>query len=333
MKKSIFIIPLLIVIIGVFIFFNMDSSDENILEGDLQASLGDESLYIDDGVVYVKQSNTREEVGKFDEEIEKLTWSNDGKYFLVDTVENTYLYIRDGIILSKEFKTNGNTIFSNDSRKLLLGVKDKHNDLAIYNIESKYIEQILEGKDKEVYIPKSWEDETINYIEKNSNSERQLVLEETEEDKLMDLLKEDGNHKQVISLLASVDRNNLIKKYGDNSIIGVLEYLSRQEIRDKESMIDMIGLSDSFVGQEHYKYMEVLGEMYLSDINNFIKALTANESKTNEIAYGLHDLKLYERLDSDLTEDLNSIIRSKDLTAKEKEIGMNLISSYSDCEA
>lgn len=332
MKKGIVLLLGLALLGGVFVFLNSEGPDPG-LEERLEASFQDETLYMEEGVLYLREGSAREEVDRLDDEIEAITWSGDGRYFALDSQDKTYIYLRDGLIFLKEFPSNGQGVFSEDSKKMVLGLKGEENDLAIYNLETKYLDQVLPGRNGEVYLPQAWEGWTISYLEGRSKTRKELVLEENDEDRLMDLVQAGGDPGEIIGLLEKIDREKFYARFGDGAMMEVLDYLKEGDLAAQDSMRAMIQMSDSFVGQEYYKYIEVLGEMYLQDITSFVKALTAFEDRTKDLAYALHDLKLYERPESNLTEDLNMIVSSMDLNPKEKQVGMNLITTYADCGA
>lgn len=332
MKKSIIIVPIILILALGFIFLNGETGPVDRRE--LFTEHKDESIYIEDGTLYFEKDGKAREIDSFDGELEALSWSGDGRYFSLDSHDRTYIYSRESLKHLKDFRTNGRSIFSEDSSRILLGLREEDtNDLAIYNLESGYIEPILEGGNKEVYLPLAWNGDEISYLEENSQKEASLKLVESKEDRLMKLVKEDGEPAEILGLLGDVNREEVYRKYGDESIVEVLSFLSSKNITGLEEMKKAIEISDGFVGEEHYEYVELLGTMYLANINNFIKALTSHEGKTKEIAYDLHDLKLYDREGSDLTEDLNNIIMSKELDAREKKVGMDIISTYADCGA
>lgn len=90
-------------------------------------------------------------------------------------------------------------------------------------------------------------------------------------------------------------------------------------------------MMDDFYREEYSKLIEIIANSYLRDKIIFIKALTKIPNKTEQVAYVLHDFRTYDKSDQDLFNDLEMIVNSKELTNEERNIGVELLSSYSEC--
>lgn len=181
----------------------------------------------------------------------------------------------------------------------------QHNSILKNDIEER--ENIEEAKDRDNYSP----EETVMQI---------ITLENQEE-----------NVTKVVALLPDIDFNNLKDIYGEDSVLNLLEWLSKQEIEKEEDIVILIGMMDEFIGEEYIKYIESIANAYLQDKVKFIKALSKTSGKTEYIAYALNDLRIYDRDDQNIFDDLDMIINSEELTNKEKRVGIDLINFYAAC--
>ncbi len=320
---------------------------------------GDYTVFIenrgnDDKVLKIHDANenAEREVEGIVGNIYGINWSKDGKYFLVNEgtsiVKTTYIVPIDNLEEKASIRTIGDAIFSPDSNKLLIGVENSKKravetelngtiDLAIYYINSKTLEPLLESDEYTDYFPKSWNDDNnIEYLKSNNGKEENLILkyEPSKEEVFMNiiLLEEDKeNARKAIGLLPNLDFNRLEKIYGKDSVLNLLEWLSKQDIEEEEDIINLINLMDDFIGEEYYLFIESIGNVYSKDKIKFIKALSKIPEKTEEVAYALHDISIYDRDGENIFDDLDMIVNSKELDSSEKRVGIDLINYYAAC--
>ena len=137
--------------------------------------------------------------------------------------------------------------------------------------------------------------------------------------------------ERVLQLFPDVDFDKIENSYGEGSVLKILEWLSKQDIQKEEDIILLINMMDDFYREEYSKLIEIIANSYLRDKIIFIKALTKIPNKTKQVAYVLHDFRTYDKSDQDLFNDLEMIVNSKELTNEERNIGVELLSSYSEC--
>lgn len=283
--------------------------------------------------------------GKFN----NIQWSPDGKYFIVDEINEKDDDLKITYILSQEeldeiedvedidkICTIGDIIWSPDSNKLLIGVKNSEGllDLAVYYIDSKSVETILEAEESVDYWPRYWDkDNNIGYAEDNTR-EKSIQYEISNSEEIMSIIKTENNTEdlsKVIELLLDVDFSRMEKIYGEESILELLEWLAQQEIKEKEEVLILLSLTDEFLGEENYKYIETLGRSYFKDKINFIKALAEVPDKIEEIAYSFHSISLYSEKDEDPNEDLKMFLASEKLDKDEKNVAIKFLNTYNAC--
>lgn len=181
----------------------------------------------------------------------------------------------------------------------------QHSSIRNNDIEER--ENIEEAKDLDKLSPEEMVMETI-------------TLEDQEESVI-----------KVVGLLPDIDFNNLKNTYGENSVLNLLEWLSKQEIEKEEDIVILIEIGEKFEGKEYTKYIESIANTYLKDKIKFIKVLSKIPDKTQYIAYALNDFRIYDRGVHNIYDDLNMIINSEELTNEEKKVGIDLINFYAEC--
>ena len=323
LKKSIFIISLiLLVIVGSLVFYLYSGGESEDFQ--FKTSFKDRSLYIDENKLILDGRSIEEGV----QEVENLDWSFDGEYFLLADKNSTRIYSSEDLKLVKEFKSFGRSFFRRDAQEVYLSIKDRDYDIMKYKLETGYLEKVLSNK-LSPYQLIDINKEGFNY----SLQGEDMSFIFGEEDGLITYLEKPGQYRQLLVDFENVDRETVYKSYGDDIVLDVLDYLKKEDIEDMESILTLIDMSDSFVDREHFSYVELMGQIYLDDIELFVRSLAKREDKLEDIAYALHDLKLYDREDSNISKDLNDIVASKNLTQAERQIGINLITTYGDCGA
>ncbi|WP_025640845.1 hypothetical protein [Schnuerera ultunensis] len=356
------VIVVILLGLSLFLVYPNDSMDADIDERDNiieYQEFGNHTVYIEEdkgGENRLKIVNSKD--GKV-QNIEGITgelygidWSNNGKYFIVnkatDIVKTTYLVSMENFEKLASIPTIGKVIWSPDSSKLLIGVENNKKravkgelkgtvDLAIYYVNSKTVEPLLEADEYVDYWPEYWDsDNNIGYRKINGEGEENLSIkyEPTEEELVMDIIYSNENHNSgegVIKLLPKLDFNRLEYIYGEGSVLDLLEWLSHQEFLKEEELVILINLIDEFVGEEYYKFVESIANNYLKDKVRFLKALSKVPEKTEDIALGLHDMKVYDRSGENIFTDLDMILNSEELTEEERQIGVDLISFYASC--
>ena len=180
-------------------------------------------------------------------------------------------------------------------------------------------------------------DNNIGYRKIKEEKEESLTIEyepSLEEIVMENIISgEDGKKSitEIISLFPELDFNRLQKIYGEDSVLNLLEWLSNQEFETEEELIILINLIDEFIGQEYFKYTESIANAYVKDKIKFIKALSKVPNKTEEIALGLYDMRVYDRSGQSIFNDVNLILNSDELTDEEKKVGVDLINFYAEC--
>ncbi|HSH36225.1 hypothetical protein, partial [Schnuerera sp.] len=282
-----------------------------------------------------------------------IDWSNDGRYLIVNEgtkiVKTTYLVSMEEFEIVASIPTIGNVIWSPDSTKLLIGAENNKDravgadlsgtiDLAIYFVKNKAVKPLLEADEHMDYWPEYWDEENnIGYRKVTEDGEEKLSIkyEPTEEELVMSIIysnENTGDKAKVIRLLPQLDLNRLEYFYGEGSVLEILEWLSFQEFEDEEDLIILINLIDEFLGEEYYKFVESIANNYLKDKIKFIIALSQVPEKTEEIAVGLHDMRVYDRDGENIFVDLDMIINSEELSQEEKKVGIDLINFYTACD-
>ena len=330
---------------------------DNIIE---HKEFGDYTVYIEkpkEGENRLKVANSKDGKVKNIEgiigEFYGIDWSKDGRYFIVNEgtgiIKITYLISLKDLEDIISIPTIGNIVWSPDSTKLLLGVENNKKravkgelkgtiDLAIYYINSGTVEPLLEADEYVDYWPEYWdEDNNIGYKKINEAGEEKLSIkyEPTKEEQVMDIIynnKDLNNGEEFLKLLSQLDLNRLEYFYGEGSVLEILEWLSFQQFEDEEDLIILINLIDEFLGEEYYKFVESIANNYLRDKIKFIKALAQVPEKTEEIAVGLHDMRVYDRDGENIFVDLDMIINSEELSEEEKKVGIDLINFYTACD-
>lgn len=262
-------------------------------------------------------------------------------------VKTTYLISAETFEKVASIPTIGNVLWSPDSSKLLIGVKNNKKraeagelkgtvDLAIYYVNSKIIEPLLEADEYVDYFPEYWkEDNTIGYRKVMGEVEEELSIkyELTKEELVMESIYSKGNQnkEEIIRLLHQLDFNRLVYVYGEDSVLNLLEWLSNQEIEKEEELIILFNLIDEFNGEEYYKYLESVVNSYVKDKVKFIKALSKVPEKTMDIALGLNHMKVYDRADQSIMADIELILNSEEFTEEERNVGLDFINFYAAC--
>ncbi len=130
-------------------------------------------------VLYDAKTEEEIEIEEVSGQLQDIKWSNDGIYLIVHdgTKEPKKTFIVDGRdkYLRDEIMTIGETFWSPDSTKLLVGVEGEQEntiDLGIYFLYGRKVKVIEEGDENIDYLPKSWEDDNMMfYIEKRDGEE------------------------------------------------------------------------------------------------------------------------------------------------------------------
>lgn len=295
----------------------------------LESIKDNERLFVKDNMLYLEKDDNTSEIASYDN-IESIYWSDNGKLFLVNEENKSYLYNREELKEITSFNSNGNSIFLNDNESILYGDNEF---LKIYYLDGR-IEEIYSGNSEEKLIPKSFIDNTISFekIIGDNIVEDKIELIESEEDNLIKLVDNNEDISVVIELLYNIDFNVFREVYGSEGIEKVLNYINTESIYNMEDIKKFFSIADRFNEEEYYRYIDVIGKIYLDDIVKFTKAIYDNKN-SEKILHGVHDLKLYDRELGDITEDLNNVINSDELTDNEKKLGISMISSYADCGA
>lgn len=367
MKKWSWFLTGLLVMVGLVVIAFINRSESSISIEDIKENKNiKEFVTYEDYTVYIEKINNAKSRLKVhdgnlnnDKEIEgikgdlhDITWSNNGKYFIVNEgdgiVATTYIVSIDDVDNFHKIKTVGNTIWSPDSEKLLIGVENNKKrtideelsgtiDLAIYYIASQVGETILEADELRDYYPKSWDqDNNIGYIEVKDGKEEDLTIkyEVSNEELAMGIIYSQDQPKDLsglITLLSDIDFHRLERIYGEESVLNLLEWLSEEEVKGEDQVVILLGLLDEFLGEENYKYIETLANSYLGDKITFIKALAKVPTKVEEVAYALNNLNIYHGSEEEISKDLKMIVGSDKLNKVEKQVGINLLNIYDAC--
>lgn len=362
MKKRVWVLIgtiIVIVLIGISLFYARAKKDikdrKNVSEIKTWENY---SVFIEDIdemesilKIYDNNTKTEKEVEGIVGNLYGINWSNNGEYFIVNegtsAVANTYIIPIKNLEDKTSMVTVGDVVFSPDSTKLLIGVENSKKravdtelngtvDLAIYYINSKIVEPLLEADEYTDYWPEYWdENNNIGYIKASDGKEEALILKykPSNEEIIVDIMNSEKNKENLrkfIGLLEKLDFDRLEKIYGEGSVLNLLEWLSQQKIEEDDILI-LISLIDDFIGEEYFAFIESIGNTYLRDKIKFIKILSKIPEKTEEIAYVLKDLNIYDRNDQNIFDDLDMIVNSEELTNSEKRVGIDLINIYAAC--
>lgn len=303
--------------------------------------------------IYNREKGEEKEVKGLEGILQDIQWSNDGRYLVVDEgdalVKTTYIIDANKYRVIDDIKTIGKTIWSPDSKKLLIGAENNKKrvmknglsgtiDLAIYYLWSEEVETFLEADEDIDYYPKYWQqDNIIGYLavrgkEKEKKSKRYEV---SKEEKVMEIIqgkegkKEDV--KKIIGFLEEIDFDKLEKIYGEGSGTKIFSWLYKQEIEDEKDIISIIKASDKLFSEEYEEMTKVLAKVYNEDPIIFIKALSKVPEYMEEIGYAFHFLEVYDEYDKTLTDDLSLFLNSEELTDKEKKIAIDFLNIYALC--
>lgn len=300
--------------------------------------------------IYNRETNIEEEIEEITGNLHDIKWSKDGKYFIVtegtSIVGTTYIISMENRKDIVSIKTVGEVIWAPDSRKLLIGVENNQKraidgeldgtiDLALYHIGGKIVEPLIEADQYTDYFPKYWDESgKIGYVKIVDGKTEKLSFkyEPSKEEELMEIVfLEEGDISRAVTLLSEVDYDRLEKLYGEGSVIRVLYWLSDQEIVNREDILILIDLMDDFLGEEYFVFIETIGNTYIRDKIQFIKALSHRPEKIEYVAYALNDIHIYDKEGQSMFEDLDMIVNSDELTEKEKRAGIDLINYYAAC--
>lgn len=310
---------LILLLIGLVSCYSQDAN--------IEAINNDERLFIKDNILFLERDNKENEINKFDGKVNDISWSDNGKYFLVNEENKTYIYSRDNLKNIYDFNSNGNSIFSSDSEKVLFG---ENEILNIYYLDGKVVE-VLKGNSGEIIVPKSFVDDNISFgrmIGDNIEIES-IELKKSGEESLMDLVENKEDTSLIVDGLIKINFDKFRELYGSEGIEKVLDYLKLEKIKS-DDIEKFLNLMDKFTAEEYYRFVEVLGEVYLDDIVGFTKAIYSFDEK-DKVVHSLHDIKLYDRENVNVVDGLNEIINSDRLNEEEKSLGISIISSYVDC--
>ena len=297
--------------------------------------------------IYNEGNKKKNEIDLVEGDLNSISWSPDGKYLTVDKgldeVKETYIVSTENLELLGKIFTTGKVIWSPDSKKLLIGVKnnEKSNgniDLALYYLWSERAEPLLKANKEFNYYPDYWKKDAIGYIKISDKSKESLEIkyELSLEEKIMSIVtaeKEINNKelKKIFLSLPKLDLDKLAKIYGDDSDTKVLEWISKQDVKDIEDIESIIRISLNFYDKEYDIISNLMKDIYLKDKVTFIKALFKVPEAMDEIAYAFRSLELYEKINIDMTEDLNMILDSNKLTKEEKKFAIEFLNLYALC--
>ncbi|MSS43349.1 hypothetical protein FYJ27_06325 [Anaerosalibacter bizertensis] len=351
-KKIIFIIAVVLLVIPIFIIKNYrkesSKNKDNIVEevwyGEKKVAYlreveGNYILEIDD-VVNKKKGNI-EGIGGY---LHNINWSPDGNYLTVDggieATSTTYIISVKDLELFDKIFTTGNTVWSPDSKKLLIGVENKEEniDLAIYYLWSQRAEPLLEAKEGYDYYPEYWKDDNVGCAKVSGENKEsfQIKYKPSLEEKIMSIAmnKKEIDSKElktIISKLPEIDLENLEKIYGEGSDIKILNWLSKQSIKDKEDIESILKISLNLYDEQHTIISNLMKDLYLKDKITFIKALAKVPKAMEETAYAFKTFELYETGNEDMIKDLDMFSSSNVLTEEEKKLAVEFLNIYDLC--
>ncbi|NLJ78951.1 MAG: hypothetical protein GX329_06290, partial [Tissierellia bacterium] len=136
---------------------------------------------------------------------------------------------------------------------------------------------------------------------------------------------------KALELLPNIDFDRLEHAYGEGSVLELLEWLSERRIEGEANIMVLIDMADEFYREESSKFAEIIAKTYRLDKLKFIRALAKTPEKVNIMALALHELRVYDESDESLPRDLELIINSRELTDEEREVGILLLSTYTEC--
>lgn len=303
--------------------------------------------------IYSKEKDEEREIKGLEGILHNVQWSNDGRYLVVDEgnelVKTTHIIDVNKYSVIDDIKTIGDTVWSPDSKKLLIGAENnkkrvKENellgtiDLAIYYLWSEEVEPFLEADEYVDYYPKYWqEDNIIGYlaVKEDEKEEKSKKYEVSKEEKVMEIIqdkegkKEDA--KKIISFLEEIDFDKLEKIYGEESGVEVFRWLYNQEIKDEEDITSIIKVSDKLFNEEYEEMTKILVKVYEENPIVFIKALSKAPEYMEELGYAFHFLGVYDEYDNTLTDDLSLFLNAEELTDKEKKVAIDFLNIYALC--
>lgn len=291
-------------------------------------------LYKDkDGSLNLSYEDREKNLGSIDEP--KVSLSRKKRFMLIEKDSLSLIIDLENNLELLEFKDIEGPVFSPDEDSFLLAGKsgDDSYDLVLFYPGSDKLETLLEGDKGDKIIPLSWEGDLIEYKLINGEKEgiEKLNLAKTKEDYLVDLLRANGDYREVLDLLEEVDFDKLKSKYGQNILSQTYDWLAGKNIKEEKDMVSILSLDRDYDGNDHYSYMNLLASLYLRDIESFSKALIEYPVSPEKIGYGFNDIRLYEREGTDLFEDIKKVLHSKKLSQLEKDLTLKLINTYSSC--
>jgi len=349
----------IIILVGAIFFYNnkeVNLADrENVLE---YKDIKNYIVYIEainigetEVKLYNKNTKLEEPIEGFRGNFYNLKVAPDESFFIVDEglekVKTTYIVPIGDMEKSISLKTIGNVVISPDSNKLLIGVENFKEradesqlkgtiDLVIYYLNTGSIEILLEADEYTDYEGISWDNEdNIKYrkVSQGVVQELSIKYEAPVEELLMEAIYSNDNVdiSQVLKYMGKLNFNKLEDLYGENSTIELLEWLSGQNISNKEDILILINLMDSFFGKEYFLYIRSLANAYIDYKMEFVKALAQVPEMLEDIAYALNYMGVYNIEGQDMWRDLDKIANSEELSENERKIGMELIHFYSQC--
>ncbi|MBV1819956.1 hypothetical protein KUA25_17955, partial [Bacteroidales bacterium MSK.15.36] len=131
--------------------------------------------------------------------------------------------------------------------------------------------------------------------------------------------------------LPEIDLENLEKIYGEGSDIKILNWLSKQSIKDKEDIESILKISLNLYDEQHTIISNLMKDLYLKDKITFIKALAKVPKAMEETAYAFKTFELYETGNEDMTKDLDMFSSSNVLTEEEKKLAVEFLNIYDLC--
>lgn len=170
------------------------------------------------------------------------------------------------------------------------------------------------------------------------NNEEEIIedtRELSEEELIMKIVNSGEENqekaKEILKLLPEMDFDEFERINGEGSVLNLLEWFSKHKFEEEEDIITLINLTDLFIGKEYLAYMESVAKTFTNDKIKFIKALAKVPDKTEDIASGMYNIRIYDRSHLSLFNDLNMIMESEELTEEEREVGVDLINIYASC--
>lgn len=173
------------------------------------------------------------------------------------------------------------------------------------------------------------------YMEEEQHSSIHIDGGQDEEGLIMKIIASENSEKylqDVLDIFPNLDLDRLEDIHGEGSVLKVLEWLATQRIQGEDNIIRLIGMIDEFYRDEYFKFAEIIANSYRLDKLEFIRALAKVPNKVNTVAYAMYDARAYGRLGAgNLSDDLELIIASDELTKEDKDIGIRLLNTYLEC--